>query len=103
MDVPPDQRRQDGLGHSQDAVTSAKWNAVVAVILALGVATAVVILSTNELTTSGHVSGEESTLLSTVLGTAIGAIAGYLGTHRADTPPAPPEPSQTPQVPSSTE
>jgi hypothetical protein len=70
-----------------------KWHAIVAVILAIGVAAAIVILSANELTTSGHVTGEESTLLSTVLGTAVGAIAGYLGTHgRFDDPPAPPAP-----------
>ena len=72
-----------------------KWHAFVAVILAVGVAAAIVILSANELTTSGHVTGEESTLLSTVLGTAVGAIAGYLGTHGRfdDAPPSLPVPS----------
>lgn len=88
MDVPADIRREHGLGHPEDAVN--KWHAVVAVILAVGVSAAIVILSCNELTTSGHVTGEESTLLSTILGTAVGAIAGYLGTYgsRHDEPSA---------------
>lgn len=58
------------------------WHALVAVILATGVAVAVIILAVFELVSPGHVSGEESTLLSTVLGTMVGAAAGYLGTSR---------------------
>lgn len=59
------------------------WHALVAVILALGVSTAIIVLSINELTSAGHVSQEGATLLATVLGAAIGAIATYLGVTRS--------------------
>lgn len=62
------------------------WHALVAIILATGVAVAVIILAVFELVSPGHVSGEESTLLSTVLGTMVGAAAGYLGTNRPNGP-----------------
>lgn len=56
-----------------------QWPAIVAVILALGLAAAIIIIAVNELTTSGHVTVEEATLLSTILGAVVGALAGYLG------------------------
>lgn len=62
-------------------VKSSHLTAVVAVILALGVAISIVILSVSELShaNDGHISTEEATLLATVLGAGIGAIATYLG------------------------
>lgn len=61
-----------------------KWmipwqNTIVAIILALGIATSLILLSANEFTHNGHISGEEATTISTVLGAGIGSIATYLG------------------------
>jgi len=55
------------------------WHAIVAIILALGAASSIVLLTVMELTRDGHVTPEEATLLSTVLGAAVGAVATYLG------------------------
>lgn len=60
------------------------WHTLVALILALGAATSVVLLSISVLTTPGHVTGEESTLLSTVLGATVGAAAAYIGRTVSD-------------------
>lgn len=60
------------------------WHTLVAVILATGAAVSVVLLSISILTTPGHVTGEESTLLSTVLGATVGAAAAYIGRTVSD-------------------
>lgn len=59
----------------------AKWQGLVAVILAVGLTAAVVLLAVAELIHSGHVSTDEATLFATVLGATIGAVATYLGTR----------------------
>lgn len=56
------------------------WHSLVAIVLAIGVAASLILLSLVELRTSGHVTAEEATLLSTILGATVGAIATYLGT-----------------------
>lgn len=68
--------------------------ATVAVLLALGVAASIILISVAVLNTPGHVTEQEATLLSTVLGAAVGAIATYLGAHggRENDPPEPPPP-----------
>jgi hypothetical protein len=60
-----------------------RHQAVVALVLAAGVAIAVISLSIGAAFANGPVSTEEATLLSTVLGAAVGAIATYLGTRSA--------------------
>jgi hypothetical protein len=55
------------------------WHAIVAVILAIGAASTIILLPVMELTRDGHVTEAEATLLSTALGAAIGAVATYLG------------------------
>jgi hypothetical protein len=74
-----------------------------AVVLALGVVTAVVVATAGAAISHREFSPDETTLLSTVLGAAIGAVATYLGTHgrrpettyqggpAMETPPMPPE------------
>ena len=58
------------------------WHALVAVILALGAATTIVLLAVMELIRDGNVTAEEATLLSTALGAVVGAVATYLGIGR---------------------
>lgn len=77
---------------------------ITAVILATGVAAAVLITALGAALHTGPVSQTESNLLSTVLGAAVGAVAVYLGgsEHRSSSasspavedldPPAGPEP-----------
>lgn len=50
-----------------------------AIILALGVACSIIILSINELTHPGHLTTDETTVIATILGAGIGAIATYIG------------------------
>ena len=63
------------------------WRALVAIILTLGIAASIVILSVLQLVDDGHVTETESTLLATVLGAGIGAIATYLGLQAGDDSP----------------
>jgi hypothetical protein len=55
------------------------WHAAVAIILALGVAITLVLLAANELTHSGHISSDETTVIATVAGAVVGAVATFLG------------------------
>jgi hypothetical protein len=55
------------------------WHALVAIILAVGASTAIVLLAVMEVVRDGNVTAEEATLLATVLGAAVGAVATYLG------------------------
>jgi hypothetical protein len=57
------------------------WRSIAALILAIGAATAIVILAWSEADhqIAGHISEAESTLLATVLGAMVGAVATYLG------------------------
>lgn len=55
------------------------WHAAVAIILALGVAATLVLLAANELTHSGHISSDETTVIATVAGAVVGAVATFLG------------------------
>ena len=59
--------------------TDTNWHGLVAIVLALGLATAVVLLCLETILHRGPVSDTEAAVLSTVLGAAIGAIATYLG------------------------
>jgi hypothetical protein len=79
--------------------------ALTALVLAGGVALAVVVLAVGAAVTHGPISTEESTLLSTVLGAAVGALATFLGLARANghepdeeehpaLPPRPPPPGR---------
>jgi hypothetical protein len=52
---------------------------IAAIILAVGLAIAVVVLALGTEFTSRSLSVEEASLLSTVLGAAVGALATYLG------------------------
>jgi len=82
------------------------WHAVVAVLLALGVATVLVLVGIAVVREPGHVTPEENSLLSTLGGACVGALATYLGQQairRRDPPhddqeqpprPAPPSPPQ---------
>jgi hypothetical protein len=71
-------------------------HSLVALVLAVGVAFALVVLAIGAAVTeaglgTGSLSAESSTLLSTALGAAIGAVATYLGgriTSSSSTPPA---------------
>jgi hypothetical protein len=58
-----------------------RGTALVALVLATGVAVAIIALAIGPVWNNGPVSTEEATLLSTVLGAAVGAIATYLGTR----------------------
>lgn len=63
------------------------WRAACAVLLALGVAALLVILSLNLYNTDGHVTSDEANLVSVLGGAAIGAVAAYLGgagSHKDD-------------------
>ena len=55
----------------------------VALILATGVAVALVVTSLGAAFHRGPISQEETTLLSTVLGAAVGSVGTYLGITRA--------------------
>lgn len=55
------------------------WQGAVAIILALGASTTIILLAVQEIIHVGHVTAEEATLLSTVLGAVVGAAATYLG------------------------
>lgn len=79
---------------------------IVAIILAIGVASAVIVLAVETVLHSGSISTQEASLLSTVLGATVGAVATYLGLSKSDsqtngsgngeggnqTPPSPPPP-----------
>jgi hypothetical protein len=76
-------------------VSNLKPHSLVALVLAGGVAVALVALTIGAAVTeagvgTGNLSTESSTLLSTSLGAAIGAVATYLGARSAA--PAAPEP-----------
>ena len=80
-------------------MTNLNWHGLVAIVLALGLAVAVVLLCLETILHRGPVSDSEAAVLSTVLGAAVGAVATYLGGARPssaeppdrspDTPPAP--------------
>jgi hypothetical protein len=69
----------------------------VALVLALGVAVAIIVIALGAALHEGPISQEESTLLSTALGAGVGAIATYLGISRTkgdgDDTPLPPDSS----------
>lgn len=71
------------------------WHGLVAMVLALGLATAVVILCIETILHLGPVSDSEAAVLSTVLGAAVGAVATFLGGaargRNGGSPPDPPE------------
>jgi hypothetical protein len=77
-----------------------------ALILAAGVAIAVIALAVGAAVHSTSISISEATLLGTVLGTAVGGLATFLGFraretttnvhNQADTWPTPPPPAQPP-------
>jgi hypothetical protein len=76
----------------------------VALVLATGIALAILAVAVGAAAHEGSVSAEESTLISTVLGAAVGALATYLGTRdERHEPPEPPQylerPSDEPQPP----
>jgi membrane protein DedA with SNARE-associated domain len=56
-----------------------EWRGFVAAILAFGLSTTVIILSTG---TIPHINTDEGAVLSTVLGATVGALASYLGGKR---------------------
>jgi hypothetical protein len=55
------------------------WKVIIALVLAMGTAISIVLLSINELVNAGHITASESTLYSTILGALIGALGTYLG------------------------
>jgi len=83
--------------------------ALVALVLAAGVAIAIVALAIGAAATeagvgSGTLSSESSTLLSTALGAAIGAVATYLGGRViGGNDSQPPEPSESSEQPTRTD
>ena len=60
------------------------------VVLAGGVALAMVALAIGAVVHSRAISISEATLLGTVLGASIGALATYVGVRSRDWPPPPP-------------
>jgi hypothetical protein len=70
------------------------YRAAVAVILAAGVAVAVVLLSIGAENATKAISAEDANLLSTVLGAAVGAVATYLGTLSRPGPGPGPDPDR---------
>jgi hypothetical protein len=60
------------------------WQDVAAIILAVGVAAAVVLLSLGAESRAKEISMADAELLSTVLGAAVGALAAFLGGRRRD-------------------
>jgi uncharacterized membrane protein len=58
------------------------WHGLVAIVLALGLATTVILLALETILHRGPVSDTEAAVLSTVLGAAVGAVATYLGGAR---------------------
>lgn len=51
----------------------------VAIILAIGVSTSLILLSVVEFSHSGHLTPDETVVISTVLGAGIGALATHIG------------------------
>ena len=64
-------------------MTNLNWHGLVAIVLALGLAVAVVLLCLETILHRGPVSDSEAAVLSTVLGAAVGAVATYLGASGA--------------------
>jgi len=71
---------------------------IAALVLALGVAIAIVAIAVGAAVHSGPISAEESTLIATVLGAAVGALATFLGLRHEDTGEAEP-PNHLPPPP----
>ena len=68
-----------------------------ALVLAAGIAIAIIAVAVGAAVHEGSVSAEESTLIATVLGAAVGALATYLGTRdRDEEPPRDPPPPPPP-------
>ena len=57
-------------------------HAAVALVLAVGVAVTVVILSLETVLHTGPISQAEATVLATIVGAIIGAVAAYLGVSK---------------------
>lgn len=74
-------------------MTPVAWRGIAAIILAAGLAAAVVILAVETMLHPGAIGTEEASLLSTVLGAVVGAIAVYLGGHTSQLRSEPPVPS----------
>jgi hypothetical protein len=55
-----------------------------AIILAIGVTTAIIVIAIGSAVHSGPISAEESTLIATVMGAAVGALATFLGFHNGN-------------------
>lgn len=64
-----------------------EWRGLAALVLATGVALAVVVIAVGAAWHTGPISQSESTVLSTVLGAAVGAVATYLGGASRDRVP----------------
>jgi hypothetical protein len=71
-----------------------------ALVLAGGVAIAIIAIAVGAAVHSGPISAEESTLIATVLGAAVGALATFLGFHNGgEHHPEPEEHDQLPPPP----
>ena len=57
---------------------------VAALVLAAGVAIAIIAIAVGAAVHSGPISAEESTLIATVLGAAVGALATFLGVRNGE-------------------